>query len=81
MSKKHLITQDPKKLRKLHEFAIRGGIGKGIAIHDTLADTEDDLMFFTGDTVTILKHIKDEYFLGYCEGVIGKFKGSAIKFN
>ncbi|CAJ0926132.1 11071_t:CDS:10 [Entrophospora sp. SA101] len=58
-----------------------GGIGKGIAIHDTLADTEDDLMFFTGDTVTILKHIKDEYFLGYCEGVIGKFKGSAIKFN
>ncbi|CAJ0899039.1 18389_t:CDS:2 [Entrophospora sp. SA101] len=81
MSEKHLITQDPKKLEKLHEFAKRGGIGKGIANQDTLADTEDDLMFFTGETVTILKHIKDEYFLGYCEGVIGKFKGSAIKFN
>ncbi|CAJ0634451.1 13908_t:CDS:2, partial [Entrophospora sp. SA101] len=81
MSKKHLITQDPKKLRKLHEFAIRGGIGKGIANQDTLADTEDDLMFFTGETVTILKHIKDDYFLGYCESVIGRFKGSTVNFN
>ncbi|CAH1760803.1 24_t:CDS:10 [Entrophospora sp. SA101] len=81
MSEKHLITQDPKKLEKLHEFAKRGGIGKGIANQDTLADTEDDLMFFTGETVTILKHIKDDYFLGYCESVIGRFKGSTVNFN
>nr|CAG8503650.1 8592_t:CDS:10 [Entrophospora candida] len=81
MSEKHLITQDPKKLEKLHEFAKRGGIGKGIANQDTLADTEDDLMFFTGETVTVLKHIKDDYFLGYCESVIGRFKGSTVDFN
>lgn len=41
---KHLITKN---------FLIKGGVGKGIANQDTLADTEDDLMFFTGNWIII----------------------------
>ncbi|CAJ0761522.1 5410_t:CDS:2, partial [Entrophospora sp. SA101] len=75
MSGHSLITKDPTKLEKLLIFAQKGGIGKGIANQDITASDENDLMFFTGETIIILKHIKDDIYLGYCEGVIGTFRG------
>ncbi|CAG8469014.1 1797_t:CDS:10 [Ambispora leptoticha] len=66
-----MLTKDPIELEKLQKFAEKGGIGVGIANQDTLANTEDDLMFFEGDKITVLKHIEKDLYLGYCEGVIG----------
>nr|CAG8449624.1 820_t:CDS:10 [Entrophospora candida] len=77
MSGHSLITKDPTKLEKLLIFAQKGGIGKGIANQDITASDENDLMFFTGETIIILKHIKDDIYLGYCEGVIGTFRDSS----
>ncbi|CAG8509695.1 17316_t:CDS:2, partial [Acaulospora colombiana] len=74
------------KLEKLHEFAKKGThhnswIGKCIATRDTLANTQADLMFYSGEVITILKHLKDDVYLGYCEGVIGRFHGKDVSFN
>ncbi|CAG8495586.1 15241_t:CDS:10 [Acaulospora morrowiae] len=74
-------TKITSKLEKLHEFARKGGIGTCVATRDTLANTQVDLMFYTGEVITVLKHIKDDIYLGYCEGVIGRFRGSSVSFE
>ncbi|POG60422.1 hypothetical protein GLOIN_2v1713470, partial [Rhizophagus irregularis DAOM 181602=DAOM 197198] len=76
-----MITKDSSKLKKLVEFAEKGGIGTCVASQDISAKSEADLMFYTGEVITVLKHIKDDIYLGYCEGVIGTFKGKTVKFN
>jgi len=76
-----MITKDSSKLKKLVEFAEKGGIGTCVANQDISANSEVDLMFYTGEVITVLKHIKDDIYLGYCEGVIGTFKGKTVKFN
>ncbi|GBB87750.1 hypothetical protein RclHR1_14230004 [Rhizophagus clarus] len=76
-----MITQNSSKLKKLVEFAEKGGIGTCVANQDISAKSEADLMFYTGEVITVLKHIKDDIYLGYCEGVIGTFKGKTVKFN
>ncbi|CAJ0875375.1 8571_t:CDS:2, partial [Entrophospora sp. SA101] len=74
MSGHSLLIKDPTKLEKLLDFAQKGGIGKGIANQDITASGENDLMFFTGETIVVLKHIINDIYLGYCEGVIGTFR-------
>ncbi|RIB13064.1 rab-GTPase-TBC domain-containing protein [Gigaspora rosea] len=69
------------KLEKLHQFAAKGGIGTCVAIEDTLANSQIDLMFYTGEVITVLKQIDDDIYLGFCEGVIGRFKGKSVSFN
>ncbi|KAG9291907.1 hypothetical protein G9A89_004845 [Geosiphon pyriformis] len=76
-----MLTKDPKELEKLQKFAEEGGIGACVAKQDTTANTEDDLMFFEGDKITVLKHIRDDLYLGYCEGVIGHFSENTVIFN
>ncbi|KAL1925215.1 uncharacterized protein VTP21DRAFT_98 [Calcarisporiella thermophila] len=34
----------------------------------------------SGDRIIIFKHIKDDIFLGYCEGVLGFFSGTNVEF-
>lgn len=42
------------ELGKWSRFAIKGGIGKATANEDRIADQEGELMFITGDELTIL---------------------------
>ncbi|CAG8501396.1 14330_t:CDS:2, partial [Gigaspora rosea] len=51
------------KLEKLHQFAAKGGIGTCVAIEDTLANSQIDLMFYTGEVITVLKQIDDDIYL------------------
>ncbi|CAI2174306.1 15608_t:CDS:10 [Funneliformis geosporum] len=76
-----MITQDPAKLEKLLKFAKKGGIGTCVANQDIIAHSEDDLMFYAGEVITVLKRIKDDLYLGYCKDVIGIFNGKAVDFN
>ncbi|KAF7724672.1 hypothetical protein EC973_000844 [Apophysomyces ossiformis] len=34
----------------------------------------------TGERITVLKHIQDDTYLGYCEGVIGQFNAEHVHF-
>ncbi|RHZ54910.1 hypothetical protein Glove_421g11 [Diversispora epigaea] len=77
---KKVLTQNSTKLERLHQFAEKGGIGKCVATQDTIANSQVDLMFYTGEVITVLKHIKDDIYLGYCEGVIGRFRGKDVSF-
>ncbi|CAG8519736.1 12364_t:CDS:10 [Funneliformis caledonium] len=76
-----MITQDPAKLEKLLDIAKKGGIGTCVANQDILANSEDDLMFYTGEVITVLKRIKNDLYLGYCKDVIGIFNGKTVDFN
>ncbi|KAF0464782.1 TBC-domain-containing protein [Gigaspora margarita] len=76
-----MSSQKFSKLEKLHQFAAKGGIGTCVAIEDTLANSQIDLMFYTGEVITVLKQIDDDIYLGFCEGVIGRFKGKSVSFN
>nr|CAG8437982.1 12142_t:CDS:10 [Entrophospora candida] len=81
MSGHSLLIKDPTKLEKLLDFAQKGGIGKGIANQDITASGENDLMFFTGETIVVLKHVINDIYLGYCEGVIGTFRDVTVDFQ
>ncbi|KAL1916866.1 uncharacterized protein VTP21DRAFT_5063 [Calcarisporiella thermophila] len=67
-------------LNELKEFASRGGIGACIAKKNVLAQENDELMFLTGEKITVLEHIANDIYLGYCEGVIGRFSASQVYF-
>ncbi|KIJ94875.1 hypothetical protein K443DRAFT_640524 [Laccaria amethystina LaAM-08-1] len=58
-------------------FAPKGGIGKCIPTTDCVAESSDDLMFLKDDEITVLLQIADQEdaYLGYCEGVVGRFQG------
>ncbi|KAL1917006.1 uncharacterized protein VTP21DRAFT_5204 [Calcarisporiella thermophila] len=67
-------------LNELKEFAVKGGIGTCVARTNVLAQEEDELMFLIGERITVLKHIADDTYLGYCEGVVGRFLASQVYF-
>ncbi|KAF9645319.1 hypothetical protein BDM02DRAFT_3076745, partial [Thelephora ganbajun] len=74
---------------KVHElarwtrFAAKGGIGKCTAVHDCVAQSSDDLMFLKDDEIIVLMQLQElpGTYLGYCEGVVGKFEGSLVRFH
>ncbi|CAG8741212.1 4257_t:CDS:2, partial [Cetraspora pellucida] len=58
-----MSSQKASKLEKLHQFAAKGGIGTCVATEDTLASSQIDLMFYTGEVITVLKHIDGDIYL------------------
>ncbi|WVQ99720.1 hypothetical protein IAU59_006862 [Kwoniella sp. CBS 9459] len=61
---------DPRELNDLLELAGRGGIGRGVARADCVAEAPDQLMYIEGDELILLRDLGD-VFLASCEGVIG----------
>ncbi|KAL0063251.1 hypothetical protein AAF712_009853 [Marasmius tenuissimus] len=74
---------DGVELSRWTRFAAKGGIGKCTAIQDCVAEGEQDLMFLKDDEITVLMQIPDldGVYLGYCEGVVGRFQGSDVHFH
>ncbi|TFK66952.1 hypothetical protein BDN72DRAFT_799449 [Pluteus cervinus] len=74
---------DATELARWTRFAARGGIGKCTATHDCVAEKAGDLMFLKDDEITVLMQLP-EYegqYLGYCEGVVGRFQGLHVHFH
>ncbi|KAF8637265.1 hypothetical protein AX17_002945 [Amanita inopinata Kibby_2008] len=71
------------ELARWTRFAAKGGIGRCTALSDCIAENEGDLMFLKGDEITVLMQLNDqeEVYLGYCEGVVGRFSGSGVRFH
>ncbi|KAH9022025.1 hypothetical protein EDB85DRAFT_1812155, partial [Lactarius pseudohatsudake] len=74
---------DAAQLSRWTRFASKGGIGKCIALQDCVAREPDDLMFLKDDEITVLMQLPDEdgIYLGYCEGVVGRFAATYVQFN
>ncbi|KAI0070100.1 hypothetical protein K474DRAFT_1556844, partial [Panus rudis PR-1116 ss-1] len=74
---------DANELGRWTRFAAKGGIGKCTALQDCVAEEEDDLMFLKDDEITVLMQLpsEDDLYLGYCEGVVGRFKASFVRFH
>ncbi|KDR79719.1 hypothetical protein GALMADRAFT_93552 [Galerina marginata CBS 339.88] len=70
------------ELARWTRFAAKGGIGKCTAMCDCVAESPDDLMFLKDDEITVLYQLPDKegFYLGYCEGVVGKFNGADVHF-
>ncbi|OZJ04914.1 hypothetical protein BZG36_02638 [Bifiguratus adelaidae] len=66
--------------RQLKEFALQGGLGACVAKVDWIADSEDDLMFLSGEKIIVLQYLGDDTYLGYCEGILGKFAARHVHF-
>ncbi|GLB36933.1 putative protein with domain in Tre-2, BUB2p, and Cdc16p [Lyophyllum shimeji] len=71
------------ELARWTRFAGKGGIGKCTAINDCVAENVDDLMFMKDDEITVLMQLPHPpgMYLGYCEGVVGRFNGSDVHFH
>ncbi|KAF8175140.1 hypothetical protein BJ912DRAFT_825434, partial [Pholiota molesta] len=71
------------ELARWTRFAAKGGIGKCIATCDCVAESSDDLMFLKDDEITVLLQLPDRegFYLGYCEGVVGRFAGQDVLFT
>ncbi|CAA7263558.1 unnamed protein product [Cyclocybe aegerita] len=71
------------ELARWTRFAAKGGIGKCTAINDCVAESADDLMFLKDDEITVLFQLPDMegFYLGYCEGVVGRFSGADVMFH
>ncbi|KAG6826478.1 hypothetical protein H0H92_015651 [Tricholoma furcatifolium] len=71
------------ELARWTRFAAKGGIGKCTALYDCVAEDSSDLMFLKGDEITVLMQLPNlaNKFLGYCEGVVGRFNGSDVTFH
>ncbi|KAG8905424.1 hypothetical protein FRB99_008970 [Tulasnella sp. 403] len=74
---------DPAQLARWERFAARGGLGTCTAVNDCVAEVSEDLMFYADDVITVLKPFEDQpgRYLGYCEGVIGRFSASDVRFH
>ncbi|KZT40376.1 hypothetical protein SISSUDRAFT_966536, partial [Sistotremastrum suecicum HHB10207 ss-3] len=73
---------DAADLGRWTRFAAKGGIGKCTALKDRVAEGTQDLMFLAGDEIVVLMQLTEEnVFLGYCEGVVGRFLGSDVQFH
>ncbi|KIJ26581.1 hypothetical protein M422DRAFT_88810, partial [Sphaerobolus stellatus SS14] len=69
-------------LARWTRFAAKGGIGKCTATQDCVAQHGDDLMFLKVDEITVLLQLPEEdQYLGFCEGVVGRFYGSSVHFH
>ncbi|KAJ7577002.1 hypothetical protein C8J56DRAFT_766742, partial [Mycena floridula] len=71
------------ELARWTRFAAKGGIGKCTATHDCIAESPEDLMFLKDDVITVLLQLPDDegQYLGYCEGVVGRFQGNHVHFH
>ncbi|KII83925.1 hypothetical protein PLICRDRAFT_76171, partial [Plicaturopsis crispa FD-325 SS-3] len=73
---------DAAELARWTRFAAKGGIGKCTAVKDCVAERAEDLMFLKGDEITVLLQLPEqEVYLGYCEGVVGRFQGIDVQFH
>ncbi|EGN97161.1 hypothetical protein SERLA73DRAFT_139266, partial [Serpula lacrymans var. lacrymans S7.3] len=73
---------DAAELARWTRFAAKGGIGKCTARIDCIAEETGDLMFLQDDEITVLMQLTEEsLFLGYCEGVVGRFHGNHVVFH
>ncbi|KAI0353294.1 hypothetical protein OH77DRAFT_648037 [Trametes cingulata] len=74
---------DAAELGRCTRLAAKGGIGKCTALQDCIAEQPEDLMFMKDDEITVLMQIpgQPDLYLGYCEGVVGNFRGDAVRFH
>ncbi|KAF8841409.1 hypothetical protein PAXINDRAFT_30535, partial [Paxillus involutus ATCC 200175] len=74
---------DAHELARWTRFAAKGGIGKCTAILDCIAqEMGEDLMFLKDDEITVLMQLSEPgFYLGYCEGVVGRFAGKDVRFH
>ncbi|KAJ3759209.1 hypothetical protein EV360DRAFT_94234 [Lentinula raphanica] len=74
---------DVTELSRWTRFAAKGGIGKCTAVQDCVAESSEDLMFLKDDEITVLMQITDSdgLYLGYCEGVVGRFQAHTVHFH
>ncbi|KAJ3766879.1 hypothetical protein EV361DRAFT_973800 [Lentinula raphanica] len=74
---------DVTELSRWTRFAAKGGIGKCTAVQDCVAESSEDLMFLKDDEITVLMQIPDSdgLYLGYCEGVVGRFQAHTVHFH
>ncbi|OBZ85755.1 TBC1 domain family member 10A [Choanephora cucurbitarum] len=74
---------DSMGLSELKAFAERGGLGACVSKADVLANSPEELMYLQGkldNTIIVLKHIEDDIYMGYCEGVVGNFNAENVHF-
>ncbi|GAA5946712.1 hypothetical protein JCM10213_004663 [Rhodosporidiobolus nylandii] len=72
----------PVELSRWNRFARKGGIGTALAKADKVSeDGEKDLMFLEGDRVVVLMDLGTETYLGFCEGVVGLFRGGDVQMQ
>ncbi|WVF71143.1 hypothetical protein IAT40_005940 [Kwoniella sp. CBS 6097] len=69
---------DPRELNDLLDLAGRGGIGRGVALADCVAEAPDQLMYIEGDELILLRDLGD-VFLASCEGIIGWVERKNVK--
>ncbi|KAJ7739641.1 hypothetical protein DFH07DRAFT_681768, partial [Mycena maculata] len=73
---------DAAELARWTRFAAKGGIGKCTARGDCVAEAAEDLMFLKNDEIVVLMQLQDEnLFLGYCEGIVGRFHANDVHFH
>ncbi|KAF7294733.1 Rab-GAP TBC domain-containing protein [Mycena indigotica] len=81
----HVATRqmDATELARWTRFAAKGGIGKATAIGDCVAEAPDELMFLKNDEIVVLLQFTDEdnMFLGFCEGIVGRFRAADVYFH
>ncbi|WWC69886.1 uncharacterized protein I206_103829 [Kwoniella pini CBS 10737] len=71
---------DPRELNDLIALAERGGIGKGVAQTDCVAEAPDQLMYISGDELILLRDL-GEVLLASCEGIIGWVERNNVQFD
>lgn len=70
------------ELARWTRFAAKGGVGRCTATVDCVAREIGDLMFLKDDEITVLMQLPETgYYLGFCEGVVGRFSGTDVKFH
>ncbi|KAG1741600.1 hypothetical protein EDB19DRAFT_1703811, partial [Suillus lakei] len=70
------------ELARWTRFAAKGGVGRCTATVDCVAREIGDLMFLKDDEITVLMQLPEAgYYLGFCEGVVGRFSGTDVKFH
>ncbi|KAJ7915493.1 hypothetical protein B0H13DRAFT_1578843, partial [Mycena leptocephala] len=73
---------DAAELARWTRFAAKGGIGKCTATGDCVAEAAQDLMFLKNDEIVVLMQLPEEnLFLGYCEGIVGRFHANDVHFH
>ncbi|KAI0935551.1 hypothetical protein AcV5_003953 [Taiwanofungus camphoratus] len=74
---------DASELGRWTRFASKGGIGRCTALQDCVAEEPEDLMFMKDDEITVLMQLteQEDLYLGFCEGVVGQFRGNHVRFH
>ncbi|WVQ79628.1 hypothetical protein IAT38_001728 [Cryptococcus sp. DSM 104549] len=71
---------DIRELNELMALAGRGGIGRGVALTDCVAEAPDQLMYIQNDELILLRDL-GEVLLASCEGVVGWVRRGDVKFE